>query len=48
MAREQLKDDDASGAGAEHDCRLIAEVLNKASQVVGIGLQPVRVILRPV
>lgn len=48
MADENLQGDDGAGAGAEDDRRVRAQVLDQAADIVGIGLEPAVIVLRPV
>ena len=40
VTNQHLDADDRSGAGAEHDCGAIADVLDQAPDIVRVGFQP--------
>jgi hypothetical protein len=48
MTTEDFQGDDGSRAGAEHCCRLVAQMLDQASNVIGVDLKPMGVVLRSI
>jgi hypothetical protein len=45
---EDFQDNDSSGAGAEDGRGLVAHVLDQAPDIIGVSLEPMIIVLRPI